>query len=286
MSGNISALTITVYDETNDPLAVSVSRIDLFIEPVTLEDLGAGLHISQIVTYRNRSDRLYTSGRGFDDGREAALLIQFPEGARLLSDDAKGRYVVIEDLERLPDSVIDTFPLMPGEGHDVILEYFLPYAGAAQFEQAFNNLMDTAVTVRVTGDLRVDSDWLRLTEGADAGKGYRVYSADTERERDSQLIFDISGDPFATSSDDGMVITSETLPGLLLGAFAVAAGLLVGFGLMKRRRDDSAGEIDSLARELARLEEDHDQGRINHDLYHHRRRELKAKLAQLMETEV
>ena len=40
---------------------------------------------------------------------------------------AAGAYVVIEDMERLPDSVIDTLPVMPGEGHRLLLEYFLPY---------------------------------------------------------------------------------------------------------------------------------------------------------------
>ena len=276
--------TITIYDVTNDPLVVSVARIDLFIEPLTLEELGAGLYISQILTYRNSSDRIYTSGRGFDDGREAALLIQFPEGAKLLSSDAQGRYVLIEDLEQLPDSVIDTLPVMPGELHDVILEYWLPYAGAAQFEQKYNNLIDAAVTVTLSNDLRVASDWLQQNDASGADDGIREYSGDLQMEREPQISFGISGLPFATSSDDGMVVTSESLPALLLGIIALAGALLGGIGLMKRRKDETSGEIKGLVAELARLEEDHDQGRINHDLYHHRRRELKAKLAQLMGT--
>ena len=60
------ALRLTVYDETNDPFVLSVARIDLFIEPLRLDDLGTGLAITQILTYRNNSDRLYTSGRGFE----------------------------------------------------------------------------------------------------------------------------------------------------------------------------------------------------------------------------
>ena len=54
-------------------------------------------------------------------------------------------------------------------------------------------------------------------------------------------------------------------------------------GMLRRRKGGAGNEIDALVSELARLEEGHDQGRINHDLYHHRRRELKAKLARLME---
>ena len=42
------ALRLTVYDETNDPFVLSVARIDLFIEPLRLDDLGAGLAITQM----------------------------------------------------------------------------------------------------------------------------------------------------------------------------------------------------------------------------------------------
>ncbi len=284
LSEALKETTITVYDETNDPLAVSVARIILSIEPVTLEGLGAGLYISQMLTYRNETDRVYTSGRGFDDGREAALLVQFPVGARFLSGDAGGRYIVIEGMERLPDSVIDTLPVLPGELHRMNLAYWLPYASGAQFEQEFNNLMDAEIIVTLTDELRIESDWLRQRPDAMAGDGFRQYGAELTMDKEPQLRFAISGAPFATSSDDGWVVTSESLPALLLGALVLASALLGGVGLMKRRKDNSGSAINALVGELARLEEDHVQGRINHDLYHHRRRELKAELTRLMET--
>ena len=264
---------ITIYDATNDPLVVSVARILLSVEPVSLEGLGFGLYISQILTFRNSSDRIYTSGRGFDDGREASLLVQFPKGARLVSGDADGRYVVIEAMEGLPDSVIDTLPLLPGEEHYARLAYWLPFADAAQFEQSFSNLIDAEVLVTLTDELRVESDWLRQRPDAMAGEGYIQYSAELTMEAEPQVNFVIS-------SDDGAVITSDSLPALLLAAIALAAALLGAIGLMKRRKDESGREIAALAAELARLEADHDQGRINHDLYHRRRRALKANLAQ------
>lgn len=272
----VSAPTITVYDETTDPLTVSVARVILSMEPVTLEDLGFGLYISQILTYRNDSDRVYTSGRGFDDGREAALLIQFPKGARLLSGDADGRFVVIEAMEALPDSVIDTVPVLPGEVHNVILTYWLPFAGAAQFDQTFNNLISADVLVTLSDDLRVESDWLRRRPEAMAGEGFVQYGAELMLDDDPRIRFVIT-------SEDDWVVTSETLPALLLGALTLAGALLGAVILVKRRNRGAGSEIDRLLGELARLEEDHDQGRINHDLYHHRRRELKERLAPLME---
>ena len=273
--------TITIYDETNDPLAVSVARVSLSLEPATLEGLGEGLYLSQILTYRNDSDRIYTSGRGFEDGREATLLIQFPQGARLLSGDANGRYVVIEDVEGLPDSAIDTLPLLPGEVHDLLLEFWLPYQDGARYEQYFNNPIDAEMTVTASQELRLESDWLRPRDAEETDSAFQTYSAALRLDRDPRISFGISGDPFATSSDDRSIVTSEALPALLLGAVALAGALLGGFGMMRRRREGRGSEIDQLVAALARLEADHDQGRINHDLYHHRRRALKAKLAQL-----
>ena len=143
-----------------------------------------------------------------------------------MSGDGGGRYVVIEDMERLPDSVIDTLPVMPGEGHRLLLEYWLPYAGAAIFEQAFSNSLDAALTLTLSVGLEAEGEGLRKQETID---GARIYEAALQMERDPQLRFGINGDPFATSSDEGFIITSDALPLLLLGVAAVAAALFLGF---------------------------------------------------------
>ena len=274
--------TLTIYDETTDPLIVDIAQIDLYIEAVTWEDRGAGLYVSQLVGFRNASDRIYISGRAFDDGREAVLLLQFPRGAHVLSDDQGGRYVLIENMDSLPNSVIDTQPVAPGAGHQIALEYFLPYQDGLDFQQEFSNSLDAEVTLRISDSLTVESDlFLSESEGAAAGAA-RVYSGRLQMESEPQLAFRISGEPFATSSADPQVVTGEVLPLLVVGAAALVAGALIGLGWLKRSRAGGAGEIDSLVAELARLDADHDQGRINHDLYHHRRRELKAKLAERM----
>ena len=171
-----SDLTITVYDVTEDPLVISVGRIDLFVEAVKLAELGSGLYITQIIGFRNSSDRIYTSGRRFGDGREAVLLAQFPQGAQALSNDGGGRYVFIEDVGQLPNSVIDTLPVPPGNKHQVILEYFLPLDGSAQFEQDFNNVVDAELRVMLSAGLDVVSDSLSLENAEQVTEDARVYA--------------------------------------------------------------------------------------------------------------
>lgn len=273
--------TITVYDLTNDPSVISVAAIDLYLNPVQLEPQGTGLHITQIVRYRNQSDRIFTSGRGFEDGREASLLLQFPAGAKIMSDDAAGRFVLVEDLERLPDSLVDTLPVAPGDAHEIIVEYFLPYGDGLAFEQAFSNRVAGDITVMLPQTLSIAGGALVESPGGEADTVKR-YAGRLDQDRDPRLRFEIAGDPFATSSDDAGLLTGDSLLAALLALIAAAIALPAGFALWRRRAPHRSGSIDKLAKQIAQLDDEHDRGQINHDLYHHRRRQLKDQLAELM----
>ena len=274
-------VTLELFDVTEDPAALKVSRIELFIDAIELADLGAGLHIAQLIGFENSSDRIFTSGRGFEDGREAVLLLQFPDGARVMSGDQSGRYVVIEDIESIPDSVIDTLPVPPGDAHQVVLEYFLSWDNGAIIDQTFIYAIDADIDITLADKLSIEDDWLR-EEPVDKPAEWRTYSGRLRADDAPALRLRISGNPFATSSDDDTVVTQDILLPILVGAGGIIIVLFTGYTLTRRRRKKDADEIDRLVAELARLDEDHDQGRINHDLYHHRRRELKARLAALM----
>lgn len=282
-AGEANDLTLTIYDVTEDPSVVQVNRIDLFAEALKLADLGPGLYITQMIGLRNESDRIFTSGRRFDDGREAVLLAQFPQGARPMGGDEGGRYIRVENIEGLPDSLIDTRPVPPGEGHQVILEYFLPYEDGVEFRQEFNHAIDASLGVTLSPGLAVTGDMFSAADEAGGGEGLSVHAGRLKMAEAPRLQFVISGDPFAQRGDSAAVVASEDLPGLLLGAGAIGVLALAGLSLARRRGAQPAREIESLVRELARLDEDHDQGRINHDLWHQRRRELKARLAALMD---
>ncbi len=281
-AGATSDITLEVYDLTDDPSQLSVSRIDLFIDAVKLDDLGAGLVITQRIGIRNRSDRLFTSGRRFDDGREAVLLLQFPLGARVMSGDEQGRYVFIEDMDKIPDSIIDTRPVPPGDAHQIVLDYFLPYAGEAMLEQPFNYALEADLSATLRDGLNLVSGQTQLEDSGAVGEVFRLYRGRLEVDSQPRLSLSVAGDPFATSSDDMEIVTSESLGILVALAAGLVAAVLAGAGLIKRRRRQAGGEIERLVADLARLDEAHDKGHINHDLYHHQRRALKARLTQVM----
>ena len=203
----------------------------------------------------------------------------FPRGARLLSDDQSGRYVLIEDLDDLPNSAIDTLPVAPGADHQIALEYFLPYQAELDFQQDFSNPLDAEVRVTLSDNLTLEGGSFLTERDRSAADGTRVYAGQLMLDSEPQLAFRVSR---ATTSAEPQVVTGDVLPGLVAGLAALVIAAFFGLGRLKRSRDSGSSEIDRLVAELARLDADHDQGRINHDLYHHRRRELKAKLAEHM----
>ena len=130
--------------------------------------------------------------------------------------------------------------------------------------------------------LSIESAEFRPTPESGGSDHVTAYAGWLDQDRDPRLRFVISGDPFATSSDDSGVLTGDGLLATLLALIAAAVALPVGFVVWRRRAPDQSVSIDGLARQIAQLDDDHDRGQINHDLYHHRRRALKDKLAELM----
>jgi cytochrome c-type biogenesis protein CcmI len=78
------------------------------------------------------------------------------------------------------------------------------------------------------------------------------------------------------------------LLGVLLGIIALIVGAFI---LMNARRASTTPStpvdqnrlIDSLIAQIAELDEQHQRGELNHDVYRNRRNQLKQRLAALMD---
>lgn len=275
--------TLTIYDLTDDPFVINISRIDVFIDPIQVNDIGTGLRVTEVIRYNNSSDRMYTTGRSIGDGREAVLLVQFPVGSLITSDNANGRYLIVEDIENVPDSVIDTYPIPPGDDHEIIVEYFVPYEDGAILDQPFTNAINGEVTITVSNNLRVISDNFTLAEEGDTSESLRMYTGELDIETDPQLVFEVTGNPFLTTSQDETVVTSDTLfPILLVVVVLVVLGVVILIVISSRGDNDSKA-VDQLIQQIAELDEMHENGQINHDVYQKQRGELKKQLTALMQ---
>jgi mono/diheme cytochrome c family protein len=271
--------TITIYDLTDDVYVLSVSQIDMYIDPINVPELGSGLRIVQFIKYNNDSDRLYTTGQPIGDGREASLLIQIPVGSIILSGEANGRYINAQDL----GSIIDTYPVLPGDNHDIQIEYFVPYEDGAIIDQPFNNVVKGDASITLSNNLSIISENFTKSDASDPSKDLTVYAGALDIETNPSLVFEITGNPFVTTSEDDSVVTSATLFPILLGAVVVIVILMIVVIVFAGRGNNSRQNVDALIKQIAELDAMHDSGQINHDVYQRQRQELKQELTNLMQ---
>lgn len=276
--------TLTIYDLTDDPFVITISRIDMFIDPINVQDVGQGVRVTQIIRYNNSSDRMYTTGRAIGDGREAVTLVQVPVGALITSGEANGRYIIVQDIEGTLDSIIDTYPILPGNRHEIILEYFVPYENGAIIDQPFVNAIDGEVSITTSNNLEVISDTYTLQEEGTTTENLKVYAGDLTMRSDPSLVFEITGSPFLTASADETVITSDALFPILLGGVVLIVVLIVGLIVFSNRSTNTRQQVDTLIKQIAELDSMHESGQINHDVYQRQRQELKQQLTELMQS--
>lgn len=273
-------IPITIYDLTDDPILVSVSRIDILIDPITVPKVGEGLRVTQLVRYNNDSDRVYTTGRTFGENVEPSLLIQVPVGAIITSDSANGRYLIVQDQE----SIVDTYAVFPGDVHEVFVEYFVPYEDGAIIDQPFNNRIDGEITITLSNNLTINSDIYTLQENSETANGVQVYAGNLQAQPNESLKFEVNGNPFQPSVEETQIVTSDNLAPILLMVVSIVILSVVGMVIWSSRKSNPQKEIDKLVRQIAELDAMHDSGQINHDVYQRQRQDLKLKLTQLMQS--
>lgn len=273
-------LPITIYELTEDASLVSIRDIAIVVEPFRMEEIGTGLLFSQLVTFENSGDRVYTTSQPAGAGRFATLLLPLPPGALILNDEADPRYL----LARREFAIIDTAPVYPQSPHIMQVFYFLPYSEGAIIEQVLNNAADASIEIHITPPrLRILSDALSLsTTSEDAARGMEVYRGQVSIERGGLLRYEITGALFGpTVEDAGTILTSDQI-GILIGPLLLVVLAFV-FLFWSRRGRSTESETDTLAQQIAELDALHEQGQINHDVYQRQRQELRARLAELMQ---
>jgi len=271
--------TITIYDLTDDVFVLSVSKIDMYIDPINVPELGSGLRITEVINYNNSSDRMYTTGKAIGDGREAVLLIQIPVGSIITSDEANGRYINAQDL----DAIIDTYPVRPGDNHSIFVEYFVPYEDGAIIDQPFNNIIDGEVNITLSNGLTIVSEDFSQSDDSDPSKKLTTYTGTLNIDTKPSLVFEVTGNPFVTTSEDESIVTSSTLFPILVGTIVLVVILIFVIITVASRRNDSRQNVDTLIKQIAELDAMHDSGQINHDVYQRQRQELKKALTNLMQ---
>ena len=278
---------IVIYEVTSDPSVINITGEVLQIGDA---NSSGALEILHVIRYRNSSDQMYISGEG-QDGLQTSILMTLPVGAIIVRTDNQNRYIIPDDNSGL----VDTFGVFPGDSHIITVNYLVPYTGTAIIE--YPTTYDYNGTLRIL----VNDPELTITGALASYIGeetlgetiYQSYGGDLTLTAGESVAFSVEGGGIPTSTDDTNVVTSNNLIPVI-GAFLIVLGIL-GAMLMYLNRNNTNSTtadsqkdqlIDGLVRQISELDAEHDAGQINHDVYHARRKELKNRLANLIDGDI
>lgn len=285
-------IPITIYELTDNTGVISITGIEMRITGIA----PGRLQIVQQIIFNNSSDRVFQSDFGGALDNPASVAMALPPGAVGLTLANESRFIYIEE----EGFLVDTFPILPGE-HIVQFAYGLPYndLGAIiefpifyPFTGALNLYLAPS-TLRPSGTGMTS----RVIEQVEGDIAYTGYTQPYNTQPSTPVRFELSGSAGSgvqefVENTSGTISGETLLPLLMIGGGG--ALLLTGLLLYRRKGIKKTAPkpapkvskdriINALIRQIAELDEQHDAGQLNHDVYHRRRAQLKERLAQLMD---
>lgn len=147
-------LPLTVYGVTSDPSAVTLASAQYVID--LKRDF---LQVLATLYFTNTTDRLYFSPERTTGGQPISVTVPLPVGSFGIAFDDKGRYQI--GGEQFAPIVQDTRAVIPGQGHEVILSFQVPFKDGAILDQDMPYITQ-AVKLLIPDDTK-----LNLTTPAD-----------------------------------------------------------------------------------------------------------------------
>lgn len=290
-AGDTLTLTPTIYELTEDPAVLVIERM---VTQVTA--VGESLEVLHIVSVTNTSDRAYSTSDTLDDGRPVSVVLSLPPGAIVTGFAETGRYAVAQE----QFAILDTLPVLPGEGHLIQVIYFLEYGGDAIVEQEMNYAVNGQVRLlaRPT-NLRVTSQQLAPLGIEQIGPNeFATYGAELALQPGDVIGYQIAGAgvPVSQQGIPQTTVTGNALPILIaavvIGEIVVIGGLYMWYRRRKARQSAAAvpaasapdtALMDGLVRQIAELDAEYEAGKLSPEAYQRQRAALKTRLAEVME---
>jgi mono/diheme cytochrome c family protein len=277
-SKSVLELPITVYDMTDDSSVITVS--DIAIQMSSVADI---LQITQIMNFRNTSDRFYSQNNPVDDARFGSVTIPLPPGAQVQGTaNELQRYIRSED----GSALIDTRPVYPGEDHIVHLTYTLPFDGSADIEMPLNYSFDGSIQILLESDrLSITSPQLTSLSPQTMGETtFQSYGANLSLPAGSVLGYSVSQS--ASSTTEGVFSNNLLAYAFIgIGSLAILGAAVLYFYERRFSQSKTTDQqvIDVIIEQIAELDDLHQKKQINPNAYQEQRKRLKNRLAKLME---
>ena len=272
-------LPILVYDVTPDESVLSIDSMAIQVTPQENR-----LQVVQFVIFNNESDRLFSVETTTPDGETVvqSATLSLPPGSVVGGFNANpDRYIIDEEAF----TVTDTQPILPGDSHLMQLVYFIPFDRDAIIEHPLDYDMNGLFRLLMSTDtVRVEGDTLDSFGPVTVGQSnYFEYGTQIDLTAGEAITYELARMPGNIGGAAGGMGWLPTTLFVLSGASALLAVGLFIYGRRSGKTDTTDKAIDALVTQIAQLDNAHEAGEINHDVYQRQRADLKAELRQLME---
>lgn len=229
-------LPVVVYATTTDPTVIGIMNMVVQIQPTE-----GVLGFTQVIQFRNQSDRMYIGNTQLEDGRRITLDLTVPVGALvtellvMVGNQAVGSSDDSFIVDTSMFSVRYTDPIYPGQDYLLVMNYFMPYEQDAVMEFPIGHRFIGELRILVsTDELRVSGENLQSLGTQMMGEDeFLGYGGRFDLMPDDLIRYELTGrvagvGEFETTSTPPLppvvrAVSSDNLPLLLL---------VIGFGIV------------------------------------------------------
>jgi mono/diheme cytochrome c family protein len=273
------SLPISIYETTNDPSALSIERLHLFIEPVNENVLRV---VELIILSNSGNDAVIPKS-----DTEPTFTIPLPTGATNLQfqDGQLGeRYI------ETPGGFADLSAIRPGVGtSQILLGFELPFQKKLGFIQQMKLKTDAVVVMVPESSLQIKGNYQDVGVREAEGFTFRTYNG-TGLSAEEELRLTINkvssnSNPLFSKSNSGQLFFGIASLSIVLG--------ITGVWLFLRNRKTHKVEVqeqtstydspEMVMDAILALDDLYKAGQLPEEAYQQRRQNLKAQLKTLLD---
>jgi len=223
---NTLTLSATLYAPTSDPAALTLLKAQHILDFLP----NKTVQVLATHTYKNTSDRLYISQDKTSAGLPVSVVIPLPIGARAIAFNTQppARFAVGGD----PNAPVvqDTKPVLPGQAHEIVFSYQVPFEGSAPIDQDYP-YSTAALEILVPDDAKATINDAAFTKAADTTlnpkRPYTQYVLKTPLKAGDRVKYTLTqaAQPLPAARPD----TTGNVGGIVIAMLALI--LLLGIGL-------------------------------------------------------
>jgi hypothetical protein len=272
------SVDVPVYESTSDLTGVRVDQMHVLFN--FAED---GMETKEIYILSNMGERTVKDVHQLEEDLSAALEFPLPSDADFIffKPDDQDRFV------KLDGGFADTYPVLPGaRAAQIMVSYLTPFSNGRTFTYtaplnilSMNLLVEEESNVTLQGQGLAGPERMTLQDG----KSYLVYSHMNLGVGETLQVSFVGDSTSARTK-------GTTIPPLTAGVAVLGLGLM-GYGIWWWRKSANAqsdtgqsedAPLDALIHEIARLDEEHEQGHLDSEEHQRLRQELMARAKRLL----